>query len=294
MCDRRNSFKNAVEKLFGEIPMGWFALIVYAIGAAVLTAAMLVIPVFKDTSFERIGATLEAWIFFVVIIMANCKKPLESALKVFVFFLISQPLIYLFQVPFSWLGWGIFGYYKFWFILTLFTFPAAFVGWYIIKKNWLTVLIFAPVIALLAYLAYNCGSTCIESFPRLLVATLFCFGQIILYIYVFFPEWQQKVVGFAVAIAVVVVLALAPKEVSFATEQNLVGAPFSENATVVVDHPSVATVQIVDPESGRVYIHANGYGTTTATVIDGDETYEYIVEAKQYENMNTVTMKPAE
>ncbi len=84
-------------------------------------------------------------IFFAVIIMSNCKKPLESALKTFAFFLISQPLIYLLQVPFSPMGWGLFSYYPYWFYWTLATFPMAFVGWFIQKKNWLSVLIFSPV-----------------------------------------------------------------------------------------------------------------------------------------------------
>lgn len=54
------------------------------------------------------GETLEAWVFFAVIIIANAKSSLDSALKTFVFFLISQPLIYLLQVPFTWQGWGSF------------------------------------------------------------------------------------------------------------------------------------------------------------------------------------------
>ena len=116
MSTENNNFlktlKRITDKIYGGLKMSWFAVILYAVGAAILTAAVLIIPVFKDTSVERIGVHLEAWIFFAVIIMANCKKPLESALKTFVFFLISQPLIYLLQVPFSWQGWGLFAYYK--------------------------------------------------------------------------------------------------------------------------------------------------------------------------------------
>lgn len=37
----------------------------------------------------------------------NSKDPLDSALKTFVFFLISQPLVYLVQVSFSEMGWGL-------------------------------------------------------------------------------------------------------------------------------------------------------------------------------------------
>ena len=88
----------------------------FAVGTAVLCAAVLITPVFKDTSIELIGVTFESWILFVVIIMANTKKPLESALKTFVFFLISQPLIYLLQVPFSILGWQILHFYLNWIV----------------------------------------------------------------------------------------------------------------------------------------------------------------------------------
>ena len=58
-------------------------------------------------------------------IILNCDSPLEAGKKTFIFFLISQPLIYLVQVPFSWLHWAIFVYYPTWGILTLFTFPGA-------------------------------------------------------------------------------------------------------------------------------------------------------------------------
>ena len=103
---------NITDRLFGGLNMSWMSVIIFSIVSAVLTAVFLIVPIFKGTSFIRVGETFEAWIFFAVIIMSNCKKPLESAEKTFVFFLISQPLIYLMQVPFSQLGWGIFGYYR--------------------------------------------------------------------------------------------------------------------------------------------------------------------------------------
>lgn len=126
------------------------------------------------------GETLEAWIFFAVIIIANAKSPLDSALKTFVFFLISQPLIYLLQVPFSWQGWGLFQYYKHWFILTLCTFPAAYIGWYIKKKNWLSLLILMPVLILLAYLCEDGLKHVIHQFPSLLIMVVFCVLQVFL------------------------------------------------------------------------------------------------------------------
>ena len=133
--EKRSALRRFTDKLYGGINLTWSGVILYAVGAAVLTTVFLVLPIFQGTSFARMGETLEAWVFFAVIIIANAKSPLDSALKTFVFFLISQPLIYLLQVPFTWQGWGIFQYYKHWFILTLCTFPAAYIGWYIKKKN---------------------------------------------------------------------------------------------------------------------------------------------------------------
>ena len=123
--------------------MSWLFVVLLAVGSAVLTSVFIIIPVFKNTSFYRMGVFFEAWILLAVMIMSNCKKPLESALKTFVFFLISQPLIYLIQVPFNQMGWQLFSYYKYWFIWTLLTFPMAFVGWYIKRKNIVSLLIFS-------------------------------------------------------------------------------------------------------------------------------------------------------
>ncbi|MCR5543318.1 MAG: hypothetical protein K6F55_04140 [Eubacterium sp.] len=188
----KNFLRRFTDKLFGGLDISWMMLIIYAMGTAILTALFLIIPGLENTSFERMGVYPEAWIFFAVIIMANCKKPLESALKTFVFFLISQPLIYLFQVPFSWMGWELFKFYFFWFKVTLCTFPGAFIGWFITKRNWLSVLILLPVIAFLLFTTYQCAIICITAFPRLLLATLFCILQVVLYVYAFFPWYKRK------------------------------------------------------------------------------------------------------
>ena len=100
--------KKAIDKLFGGINLTWPKLIIFALAAAVFTALMAIIPIFKNTSFITITATFEVWILFGIIIIMNSRSNLDSALKCFVFFLISQPLIYLIQVPFSWQGWGLF------------------------------------------------------------------------------------------------------------------------------------------------------------------------------------------
>ncbi len=123
-----------MKKLFGGINLTWKKLIVFAIISALYTAIMAIIPNTRDTSFRDIAIQFEWWILFGIIIICNSKNYLDSALKCFIFFLISQPLIYLIQVPFSSMGWKLFKYYRYWFIWTLFTIPMGFIGYYIKKR----------------------------------------------------------------------------------------------------------------------------------------------------------------
>ena len=92
-----------------------------------------------------------------------------------------------------WQGWGIFQYYKFWFILTLCTFPAAYIGWYIKKKNWLSLVILMPMLILLALIAKGGINHVIYEFPHLLLMVVFCVAQILLYHYVFTENVAQKI-----------------------------------------------------------------------------------------------------
>lgn len=264
-----------LKKLFpGRI--SWWEVIIFAVVTALMTAAFLISPIFENTSFQRMGVYLEAWIFFAVLIMANCQKPLESALKTFVFFLVSQPLIYLFQVPFSAMGWGLFGYYRTWFIWTLFTFPMAFVGWYITKKNWLSLLILSPVLVFLAYTALDAARS-----PRLLVTALFCLGQIVLYLWAFTSKPLQKLLGLAVPLAVAAVVLLRTPQAGVDCAVFFPDDPvFSETATVTEDNDSLTLA--IDPrdDGAMLRVHATAYGDTDFTVTDGGATYDYTLQIR--------------
>ena len=271
--------KAFLNKLCGGIRFTWPRLIAYAVGAAVLTAVFLIFPVFEGTSFNRMGVYLEAWIFLAVLIMANCKTPLESALKTFVFFLISQPLIYLLQVPFSSMGWGLFGFYKTWFILTLLTFPAAYVGWYITKKNWLSLLILAPVLAFLGTVFAEALRATVLSFPRLLITALFCLGQILLYLYLFTSNSLQKLAGLLIALAGAAFLLLTTSAVDINSAMFLPDDPvLTEAAVVTVDDGQIAEVSVESTgQDSMVRIRSTHLGTTSMTVRDGENEYRYLL-----------------
>ena len=269
--------KALLNKLYGGIRFSWPLLIAYAIGAAVLTAVFLIFPVFEGTSFNRMGVYLEAWIFLAVLIMANCKTPLESALKTFVFFLISQPLIYLFQVPFSELGFGLFMYYKYWAIWTVLTFPMALVGWFITKRNWLSLLILSPILLLLMFTSVNSFMFTFRHFPHQLITALFCLAQVLLYLYAFTPKWIQRAIGFFVPlIAVVFFVVLTPKN-AYSGNYFLPGDPvLSDQAVVTIDNPDLADIRV--QEQNQVYVSAKDFGTSDFTITDGGKEYHYTIE----------------
>ena len=118
--------EKVLQKIFGGLNITWPRVIILAVILGVYTAIVsLLVP--DGNSFHDIAVMPEWWILPAILIIVNTKTPLDSALKVFVFFLISQPLVYLVEVPFSPNGWDLFKYYPYWFKITLCTFPAAFI-----------------------------------------------------------------------------------------------------------------------------------------------------------------------
>ena len=193
-----------IKKLFGGIDLTWKKLIIFAIVAGVYTAIMAILPITKDTSFEDITIYFEVWILFGIIIITNSKSPLDSALKCFVFFLISQPLVYLLQVPFSALGWGIFSFYRYWFIWTLFTLPMGYIGYYMKKDKWWGLLILTPILLLLGYHYANYLGKTIYYFPHHLLSAIFCFVTLLLYPQVIFNDKKVRTLGLIISILIII------------------------------------------------------------------------------------------
>ena len=195
-----------IRKLFGGIKMTWKVTLAFAVVMGVFTAVMAMwVP--NGNSFHQIAVSLEAWILCAIVIITNCETPKEAALKTFVFFLISQPLVYLLQVPFSWMGWRLFMYYPYWFRITLLTLPAALIGWYIKKDNVFSALILSVMLVLLAFLGVRYAQDTWRHFPNHLISTLFCFGQIPLLIFGVFRDKKAILTASAISIAAVVIFA---------------------------------------------------------------------------------------
>ena len=188
-----NKLINTLRKVFGGLDMSWRNVIVFAIIMGVWTALMaLFVP--DGNSFHDIAVTPEWWILPAIFVIVNCKNPLEAALKTFVFFLISQPLVYLIQVPFNSMGWGLFRYYPYWLKITLATFPGAFIGWHIKHDKWYSGIILSVMTILLVLFAVNYINGFSDSFPNHLITVIYCFLSIIFYIVVIFKDKIPRII----------------------------------------------------------------------------------------------------
>lgn len=189
-----------IKKLFFEQDLTWKKLIIYSIICGVITGIIPLLHIFDKTSIHNIAECYEMWVLLALFIILNSKKPLEAGIKTFVFFLISQPLCYLVQVPFYRDGFGIFMYYRFWAILTLLTFPGAIIAWYTKKENWLSVGILSVAFALLNLELVHHFYTLLNSFPYQLLAVLFILFEIILFIKMIFGDKKKRIVLYVISI----------------------------------------------------------------------------------------------
>lgn len=273
---------NKVKKLFGEINMTWPKVIVFAIIVAVYTALINQVPFLYDTSFRDIAIGFECWILFAIIIIMNCKKPIESATKTFVFFLISQPLIYLIETPF--LGLGILGYYKNWFIWTILTFPMAFIGWYMKKDNLLGLLILSPIALFLLVHAEIYIQNTIYNFPNHLLSAIFCIAQVFVLIYCIFSKKKERIIGFSVSalltLVIIIYVICSPmtyKTILMSTSDNV---NFNENWQVYIENENLGRVYITKYDGADFYVINGEFkkaGKTTLILVDENKN-EYVYE----------------
>ena len=284
--------KSAIKKLFGGINITWPKLIISAVIAGALTAVIAMIPQLHYTSLHSITTTFEVWILFGIIIIMNSKSNLDAALKCFVFFLISQPLVYLIQVPFSPMGWQLFTYYPYWFIWTLFCFPMGFVGYFMKKGKWWGYLILLPMIALTA-MAYNTYFLYFLFYmPRYILVCLFCVCAMILYPVIIFEDKRIKIVGAAIGIVIVIALTvirlLNPPVYSTEIMGNNEEHAFDNTYKVSLADEKYGSVNIIYVESIEDYMVHGDFikGGSTVFVMEAPDgtkqEYDLIIQLDTY------------
>lgn len=269
-------FMNKIKKLFGGIDLTFGRLIIFAICSGIYTSIMALIPTLSDTSFHDIAVTFEVWILFGIIIIMNSKSARDSAIKCFVFFLISQPLVYLIQVPFSSLGFGIFVYYRYWFIFTIFTIFMGYIGYYMKRDKWYSILILVCMLLFLGVSSYYFYlKELLFNFPYHLLTVLFCLVTMILYPLCIFSNKRNRVISLVISLLVIIVFTImvfCDRKVYNATllANGSYGVIFDDNSSVYLDN-DIGDVYIKYEEGFMDYVIEGNFkesGTANLVLID--------------------------
>lgn len=189
-----------LKKIFFKQNLTWFKIIIFSVVSGVITGLIPLIKFLDKTSIHNIAVCFEMWIFLAMFIILNSEKPFEAGIKTFIFFLISQPLCYLVQVPFYRDGFGIFMYYKYWAMLTVLTFPGAIIAWYTKKSNWLSVAILSVALFLLSFELYEHLNTFINNFPYQVLAVIFIIFEIALFTKMIFVDKHKRIALYCISI----------------------------------------------------------------------------------------------
>ena len=253
-----------MKKLFGGINLTWPKVIIMGIVMGIYTAVMAMLPIAQDTSFSDLAVTFEVWILFGIFIIMNSKSAKDSALKCFVFFLISQPLVYLIQDIVN--GSSLFvTYYRYWFIWTVLCLPMGFAGYYMKKDKWWGLIILTPILVLLGLQFNKYLSDTIFSFPRHLLTTIFCVVTLILYPIVIFKKKAIRIVGIIISSVIIVA-----------------------GVVICIVKPQVYSTEILSSgdeyvfdDTYKVYLSDGSYGDLSLKYIDSIESWMVHAEFKK-------------
>ena len=282
-----------IKKIFGGIDLNWKKLVLFAIIAGIYTAIMAMLPVTKNTSFADIAISFEVWILFGILIIMNSKSAKDSAAKCFIFFLISQPLVYLTQDIINHSNLFL-TYYRFWIMWTILTIPMGFIGYFMKKDKWWGLVILTPMLIFLGIHYSGFLGETIYYFPYHLLSTLFCIVTLLLYPICIFNDKKVKTIGIIISLIIIITMTL----ISFAnkTTYNTVllvsdsetGEVFDDSYKVYLEDDKIGKVYIEYDESLEAY-RVNGEfrraGTTNLVLEDsnGNKTrYEIDVKRNTY------------
>ena len=246
-----------MKKLFGGIKLTWKRLIISAIVIGVCVGLLNSVPSLFDTTITDIATFFDFWIFCGIFIIMNSKSNKDAALKCFVFFLISQPLIYLAEVPFNSMGWGLFVYYKTWFIWTILTIPMGYIGYYIKKNKWYGLLILLPMLLLLGYGLGSSITNLKYSFPKHLINTLFVFVSLISYPLLLFKNKIFKYIGLTASIIIILVFGLKP-----------LLSPSTYDTTI-----RCSSETLIFDDTYKAYLEDSSFGDLSIKYMDSIESY---------------------
>lgn len=163
-----------ISAAFGGLPMTWPIVCGFAVIIGIYVGVINQIPILHDTSFQDVAVTLEWWVLFAVLIVSNCKSAREAGLKCLVFFLISQPVIYLVELPAIGLDKALYYYTSIWLPVSLLTLPGGAIAFLAKRQNALGAAILGVGNTIVALMGVSYFQQMLKVFPRHLLTVASC------------------------------------------------------------------------------------------------------------------------
>lgn len=251
-----------MKKLFGSFNLSWKFLILFSIGIGLLVGILNRLPFLIGTSFQDIAIYIEMWIILAIFVIVNCKSFKDAVCKCFIFFLISQPLIYIVEVLIDTVFYKkdfidnlvlYFKNYYFggnWFYWTLLTIPGSFIAYQVKKDNILSSLILSVATGVLAFIGVKgLLNTLINNFPYHLLNSLLCLYFSYRLIFLILKNKRNKIIsiilttfGLLIGIIMFVIdnnsIKYSSIEVDFDKDINIVDVYADDNTLVYVSFES--------------------------------------------------------
>lgn len=185
---------------FGNLPMTWPVVCIFAAAIGVYVGIINQIPILNNTSFQDIAVTLEWWVLFAILIVSNCKSALESGLKCIVFFLISQPIIYILELPTIGLQTALSYWLNIWLPITFLTLPGGAIAFFAKKQNALGAVILSIGNTIVALMAASYSLKMYDEFPRHLLTVVSCVAIIAVTIFGMQKKWWTRLLSLATTV----------------------------------------------------------------------------------------------
>lgn len=284
-----------MKKIFGGIDLSYKKIIISSIIIGILVGLLNSIPFLNDTTITDIATNYEFWVFCGIFIIMNSRSCKDSALKCFLFFLISQPLIYLVEVPFSHMGWGLFSYYPYWALITALCLPMGYIGYLMKKDKWYGLLILTPMLILTSLGIAPSLNGMIYSFPHHIINLIFILASLILYPLLIFKNKKLKYIGLLVSALLIIIMMFTLKSNNHYYE-TIIGCSddevyYDNNYSAYLNDTSLGKVEIKYDTDLEAYCLYGTFYKTGKTNLIIDDKNDDIKEYELHIGKNTYTLK---
>ena len=178
------------------------------------------------------------------------------------------------------MGFGIFTYYKRWFVWTVLTIPMGFIGYYMKKNKWWGILILTPILLLLGGHYYEYLRETMYNFPYHLVSAIFCLITLLLYSVSIFSNKAIKITEVIISILIILTapfMAFTNKiiyNISVLVSDQEENITFNENYNVYLEDDKLGRVYIKYDENFEIYLlnaEFKNAGKTNLILVDEND-----------------------